>query len=610
MTSGEDIFDDLIRQKFDETEFAFNEQSWNKMEQDISASEQGRFDDIVREKFNEKEFVFNEENWEVMEGKIISARKFSRNSLWAAIFVIGLITGVSVMFLVTNQSSENNTIAENSTSSNNSSATTSNNNNSISNNTSNNQNESSNGANENSNDNAIANNSNDNSNAENTSENTSSSSITEIADNTNSSAVENNNSSSKKIKTENNNIAISNNSTSSKSTKQENTNTSNNKTNSTISGNNKKVSQLTFSNKGNIATTSPTKSIDNTNTSVKQDVNSANNNTADNNQTNTTKTDAGVVDNKQSENKDNNNSVTNNNTNPNSTSNTNTAVESKNEITLTVGAKVMNADGTPVDSATLAKAIKADSKEEVKEEVEEEIVTKEDLKTDKKAKSSSSNTPGLTSATYITADAGAGYSLGWKYPGAKEANGFNPIGGLGITHYFNPKWALNAGVQYGSIYNLKASTKTFSSKDYGFGSTTTDTTINTKKLHYITVPVLAQYNFNNSNSILFGASAAYLMNANSSISISTSSVGPPPSGFDTSSVSTQNSVNGYYKGAFNQFDASLAVGYRRKITQRFSMTAIANFGLLDVKKNDFFGIDKTERNSSVKLILTYNLFEF
>ena len=210
----------------------------------------------------------------------------------------------------------------------------------------------------------------------------------------------------------------------------------------------------------------------------------------------------------------------------------------------------------------------------------------------------------LTSATIFSLDAGTNYEMGWSYNDTTEGRGFNPVFGIAITHYFNPKWSLYSGIQYGSIAHLKASQKTFSSTTFDFGYNSVDTIVDTKLLYYAVLPIQFHYHFNNKNSIGIGGSVSYLVNTKSNVIINNMS------GASSAPTVTQKTEIGYYAGVFNQWDASLAVAYRRRISEKFSISASANYGLIDIKSNSFFSRDKFERNIGFKLILSYNLFDF
>ena len=104
------------------------------------------------------------------------------------------------------------------------------------------------------------------------------------------------------------------------------------------------------------------------------------------------------------------------------------------------------------------------------------------------ASASKSNSPkapkrGLASADILSIEAGTNYGFGWNYSDATEARGFNPIAGVAFTHYFNQDWAIYSGIQYGSLGHLTASQKIFSKKRYDFGYTAIDTIVDTKVLY-------------------------------------------------------------------------------------------------------------------------------
>ena len=560
---------------------------------------QDNFDELIRQKFAEKEFVFNEENWEKMDAQIQTNKRVRKTALWSSIFVIGLISGVSLMFLFTNIF--------------------------------------------NSNKNAIAKNNTITTNEQNTSESTSqTSNATEIVvDNSttnsvikNEAVVENNSQNT----TENTNTSatsIVEKNVSSKNTASSITAEEKNTPTNTADNNSKKfTSKTTGSNSASISgKKAKTVAASSSSTILAADLNKPENTTSG---VSNTGNEGATTPNQNTNALAAKNTVTKETISPEttteSTNNNSTtvvketaantaAIQTSNEITLTTAATATKENGSAANENEAAVELK---NRETSEDVNlDSLVTASDLAKDEKPQTSdnfrnnqatapnAAVTPGLAATTFITAELGTNYTFGWNNTGVNEARGFNGIAGIGLTHYFNQKYGVNVGVQYGSIAYLNATQKTFTHKEYGFGSTSVDTTINTKYLHYVVIPLMAEYNINAKNSILLGGSASYLVNSNSSITVNSSSVGPAPVGFDTASINsaTNTSVKGYYNGAFNKFDATVAIGYRRRLTDRISVLALANFGVMDVKKNDFFGINKTERNSGVKLIFTYKLFD-
>ncbi len=563
------------------------------------STEQENFDELIRQKFAEKQFGFNDENWEKMETKIKSTRRFNRNALWSSIFVIGLISGVAIMFLLKDYSSQN-TITDNSTilSPNSQSISETNKNSTVN--------------------------------------------STELtlpknkvnADITNNSASKNNSKNSILKNESNSNSLIEKSSGTNIITESKNKNGSSNKklkteiTHIENTNNSKKVALAYITNNQQATNLKETKSVNTTIGSKAKDDKLANLHSANdfkenqNQQTNSNNTTSSKVEN-------------GSDASPalkeekHSHSDTKKNKEKQAEDKLNAAVNNSNTQANPNQSSTVTKTVdptvtaaNSSIKTKKKAAIEaDSIVTAADLAPTEKTTTSNNfrnndaaaanAVSGLAAATFITIDAGSHYTLGWNYANINEGRGFNAIAGIGINHYFNQKWALTSGIQYGSLAYLKATNKTFSTKEYSFGSTTIHTTINTKYLHYLVVPIMLEYNLNAKNALLGGGTVSYLINSNSSIITNSTFVGPAAIQADSSNASaSKNSVKGYYNGAFSKFDATLCVGYRRRLSQRLSVVALANFGLIDVKKNTFFNINKTERNSGVKLIFTYNLFDF
>jgi hypothetical protein len=203
-------------------------------------------------------------------------------------------------------------------------------------------------------------------------------------------------------------------------------------------------------------------------------------------------------------------------------------------------------------------------------------------------------------ANIFSIDAGTTYTFGWHYSDTTEARGFNPVVGFGFTHLFDTHWSVQTGIQYGSVAHLAASTKTYTTATLDFGMNGSDSTIETRWIHYAVVPLFLNYHFNNKNSIGIGGSVSYLVNTTSDLVTSTYS------DFKDPEQTTKRSY-GYTQG-FKPWNASLALAYRRKITDKFSVSAEVHYGLMDIKDNAFFSKQKTERNSGVKLIVRYDIF--
>lgn len=586
--------------------------------------EQENFDDLIRQKFAEKEFVFNEENWEKAEKKIDSTRRFSKISLWTSIFIIGLFVGVGITLLfVGNEKNENTkNISEINLQEDNKTESISKENTSI----------------ENTNSNLSPSQLNENSS---TSQKTDEKEIPSEAEST---SIINDDQKTEKgssipinsnIQTEKLNKNVQNLSPAAlKDSKKESIKT-------------KKENKISDTEAKLIAqkTVAPDKQIQkNISKELEEPVNEISIKAEDNSivveknseknkeaapETTTDKVEtinkeeqAKALNTEQNEkviyatetiakDQSEKNSEKNNSDAP-----LNTVTQKKEQVNEPNSELALLTENT--EKKINAGVDSSGHTEVILPEKELAIANLDSTNVSQENKSipPPPAPPGLASATFFSVDAGTNFEFGWQYPDASEAAGFNPVLGIGITHYINQKWALQSGVEYGSIAYLKASHKVFTSTTYGFGSTSVDKVINTKTLHYAIVPLLFQYHFNDKNAISVGGSISYLVNSKSKVTINTTTIAPmvldsnQTGPVENQTVSTHSTETGYYTNAFNKWDASLAIGYRRRLSQKFSLAAIANIGLLDVKDDTFFSREMDERNVGLKIIISYNLFEF
>jgi hypothetical protein len=203
------------------------------------------------------------------------------------------------------------------------------------------------------------------------------------------------------------------------------------------------------------------------------------------------------------------------------------------------------------------------------------------------------------SHTLFSADAGGGYSLGWKKENGTQGNGLSPILGISVAHYFSSKISALIGLQYNSLGNINTLYSN-STITYDFGTNTNINSVTVKTLYYISLPIKLQYNISNKNMISGGIDVLYLLNTSSSV------VSYNQNYFGVSG-NTALTKMGYMDG-INNMDAQLTLAYRRK-TNRFTVTAEGYYGLLDIESNTFFGNNVFERNSGLRFILSYDIIK-
>ena len=200
--------------------------------------------------------------------------------------------------------------------------------------------------------------------------------------------------------------------------------------------------------------------------------------------------------------------------------------------------------------------------------------------------------------TIFSIDAGATYAFGWTNNTTKEADGFNAVFGISVSHQFKKKWSILVGAQYNSLAHLNYSNYTSSNLQYDLGYNQTKTVITPTILYYLAVPIKLQYHLNKKNNISIGVNALYLLNTSSKVETYTESTFGTP-------VYNSSTKKGYMDG-FSTWDLQPSFAYRRRIVKCLSVNAEVYYGLMDLKKNGVLGPIKSEHNSGLKLTLSYN----
>jgi hypothetical protein len=200
----------------------------------------------------------------------------------------------------------------------------------------------------------------------------------------------------------------------------------------------------------------------------------------------------------------------------------------------------------------------------------------------------------------LSAEAGATYLFGWKYPGKTDASGFNPVFGLMLTNFITRKITASVGVQYNSVAHMSYSSQTSKTIRYKLAEESDVTVITPQKIHYISIPLKLAYTINEKNSIGVGYTIAYLLNVDSKVETY-------HEGITGVSENSTYHTGGYAEG-LKTFDSQAALFYRRRLSGKLWLHAEVFYGLSDTKDNGFFKSNVTERNSGLKLTLLYNFF--
>lgn len=513
-------------------------------------NEQEKFDDLLRSKLSERDFPFDETNWDKAEAMIERSEKRKRFGFMTFIFSSGILVGLGIMylFLYNNTSSTKQTtqlLQQNNV--------------------------------------ATAQNQNNNAAATSSTGLTQANGQTQVSNNSSTGAANN----SQPIASSNNSSAqIANNNSNSTSTHNSASSVS---ANTTIANANTSVEKFTRSEttKHNKHKTKPDSTVQYSyvRPASEKTTNRKNNHTAlasNNTQQSPTVTNSVSAYNTTS----NTQANTQNPTSINST--TPQASSAPNNITSNNTTTPLAAKDSSVkkDSNTI---LAANTQAQAKKPDTTTTLTQQTAK----------QPPVKYSHTLFSIDAGGEYALGWMKAGGTQGNGISPVVGFSATHYFSTKLSVLLGLHYNSLGNINT-LYSVNNSQYDFGAENNVTSVTVKTLYYLTVPLQVQYSINEKNIISAGINACYLINDNSDV------VSYSQNYFGTSGY-TSTTKMGYTDG-INPWDAQLMLAYRRKIN-RFTISAEGYYGLMDIENNSFFNNTVFERNSGLRLLLSYDIIK-
>lgn len=195
--------------------------------------------------------------------------------------------------------------------------------------------------------------------------------------------------------------------------------------------------------------------------------------------------------------------------------------------------------------------------------------------------------------------AGANYSSTIQTNSTQYEN--TPYFGLQYQHRFSQKWQLNTGLGY-SYVSANNLVKEYTQKEYSFGVTSESTKITTDRLHYLELPLLVKYSAYNTINLVAGTNFTYLLNTNNTIANNTYNA--------LGNTNTQQTKANQYRRGINPFDIQAQFGLEYKLNNNLQLGLLANAGLLDVSKNNYYNSTVFNRNSRLQLYIKYDIFRF
>ncbi len=175
---------------------------------------------------------------------------------------------------------------------------------------------------------------------------------------------------------------------------------------------------------------------------------------------------------------------------------------------------------------------------------------------------------------YVAVVGGTSLSKSYLNDGSFGAQRAFQTAGLRYVRSLSNNISLQTGLMYyattGDGIELN-----YGGKIYGFGSTQTSQTVKPRSMHYLSLPIGIKYRLTEQHGLRLGGEIAYLMNVRSELTETATNRN------GDAFVLSSKKEWGYY-GGLKDYDASLYAGYEFKPLPNFSISANAQYGLVDV----------------------------
>lgn len=171
-----------------------------------------------------------------------------------------------------------------------------------------------------------------------------------------------------------------------------------------------------------------------------------------------------------------------------------------------------------------------------------------------------------------------------------NAAAVNVHGGIKYNYFITPKLGINTGLTYSRL--SQDISRTYQNIDYGFGQNDQTTTIRTKRIDYVELPVNLLFNVSNNHFVSLGTHLGYAIQSKDMV---------------TATGSSKDTNSSGYLNAINRWDIQLNAGYSYSITKQWIVSANYYVGLKDVSKNNVFKNANFDNNNGLRLTIGYQL---
>jgi len=172
---------------------------------------------------------------------------------------------------------------------------------------------------------------------------------------------------------------------------------------------------------------------------------------------------------------------------------------------------------------------------------------------------------------------GLNYFAGWDNNGTVTAKGLNGFAGLSYGYFLTKKLNLSLGAEVYNISNMNQEFYNNTSKNYGFGSTQTQTMLTCQSMLFLSFPLRVYYVADEHHSIGLGLHAGTLLMASNTVETSELSDGVKQN------VNTVSS-KGVYQG-MNTNNILISASLNKTIGDRIGLQLELYYGLSDLFTN-------------------------
>lgn len=202
--------------------------------------------------------------------------------------------------------------------------------------------------------------------------------------------------------------------------------------------------------------------------------------------------------------------------------------------------------------------------------------------------------------SFLNAEAGGTFLLGWDSKDGKDAKGLNWYAGVNYGKLFTNNIGFSIGSQFYNVGNIKQSFYESSKAVYGLGSTSSNTVITTKALYYFSVPVKFYYAVTPSHLIGAGINPSFLFSSKNVVENYRLTD-------NIKSNEMESKTSGIYEGV-RLNNVLISAFYKAKLSKRVFLNTEVIYGMRDIFKNTSTN-NYSQKPVGLRVGLQYTLFE-